>query len=486
MITWMQHHKKYLVVTIWISTIAFVGAGFVGWGAYDFNKDRASSVAKVGHRNISVQEFQTAYGSHYSFYNNLLGGKMTQEQAEQMGLDKMVMSTLINQNLLLNLADDLGLIVTKEDVMERLKNTDNFKSNGAFDKDLYYSILKSNRIAPSDYEKGLEKEILNAKLERFFKFPPTDKERELFAAAFFMEDKLSVASLSLDAEDNVYKEEDIKAFWEKNKSAYLTKKSYTLDMLYLPASTNAFSDKEIEDFYADEKYNYKHADEKIMSLEEAKPKLLNDLRLKNDKKHALETYLAFKKGETLASQTISVQEDDSLFPLDKIETIAKDEITKPFAYKEGYAIAKIKEIKFPEVMTYDMAKESVTAEFLVEFKATALEKKAQSRLTTFKGVDIGFVGRDSVKAISGLNETQTAEFLSYVFDNANTKGYKVIGDKAILYEVLEQKLLNNEKVKQYVSLLDENIAQVKLTEFNQNLIKKLAQTYKVEQYYKGK
>jgi len=61
-----------------------------------------------------------------------------------------------------------------------------------------------------------------------------------------------------------------------------------------------------------------------------------------------------------------------------------------------------------------------------------------------------------------------------------------MGDKAILYEVLEQKLLNEEKIKQYVSLLDENIARAKLTEFNQNLIKKLAQSYKVEQFYKGK
>ena len=96
MITWMQRHKKYLVVTIWISTIAFVGAGFVGWGAYDLNKDRAASVAKVGHRSISVQEFQSAYANHFAMYNNLLGGKLTQEQAEQMGLDKMVMNTLVN------------------------------------------------------------------------------------------------------------------------------------------------------------------------------------------------------------------------------------------------------------------------------------------------------------------------------------------------------------------------------------------------------
>ena len=29
MIAWMQKHNKYLVVTIWIATIAFIGAGFV-------------------------------------------------------------------------------------------------------------------------------------------------------------------------------------------------------------------------------------------------------------------------------------------------------------------------------------------------------------------------------------------------------------------------------------------------------------------------
>jgi len=38
MITWMQTHKKWLIITIWIATIAFVGAGFVGWGAYSYGK----------------------------------------------------------------------------------------------------------------------------------------------------------------------------------------------------------------------------------------------------------------------------------------------------------------------------------------------------------------------------------------------------------------------------------------------------------------
>jgi peptidyl-prolyl cis-trans isomerase D len=482
----MQRHKKYLVVTIWISTIAFVGAGFVGWGAYDLNRDRAASVAKVGHRTISVQEFQSAYANHYNFYNNLLGGKLTQEQAEQMGLNKIVMNTLVNQTLLLNYADEIGLVATKEDVKERLINNPNFQSDGVFNKDLYYSILKSNRINPSDYENGLEREILNSKLENFFKLAPSAKEIDLFTSAFFMEDRLSITTVTLDANEVTTNEEAIKSYWEKNKSNYLTKKSYTLELLNLPASQTKFDDKTLEEFYTQEKHNYKFEDGKLMTFAEAKSKVIVDLRLKNDKKNALEAFLTFKKGETAPSETKVIYDDDTTFPLDKIQVAAKDEVLKPVVIKDSYVIIKVKEIKFPEPMSYEMAKKDASRDLLEELKKTALEKKAEAKLENFAGSDIGFVSRDSVKSIAGLSEAKSAEFLSHVFDNTAKKGYKVIDGKAIVYEILEQKLLNKDKAKQYVSMISENVLQVKQAELNQNLIKKLATAYKVEQYYKGK
>ena len=486
MITWMQRHKKYLVITIWISTIAFVGAGFVGWGAYDMNKDRAASVAKVGHRIISVQEFQTAYGNHYNFYNNLLGGKLNQEQAEQMGLNKIVMDTLVKQTLLLNYADEIGLVATKEDIKDRIKNTQSFQTDGVFNKDLYYSILKANRINPTDYEKGLEKEILNAKLESFFKLTPSQKEIDLFASAFFMEDRIAISAVSLDANEVTANEEAIKTYWDKNKSNYLTKKSYTLELLTLPQSQTKFDDKTLEEFYTQEKHNYKFEDGKLMTYAEAKAKVAVDLRLKNDKKSALEAFLAFKKGEVNASETKIIFDDDAIFPLDKIQIAAKDEVLKPIVIKDNYTIIKVKEIKFPEPMSYDLAKKDASRDLLAELKVVALEKKAAAKLENFTGSDIGFVSRDSVKSIAGLSEAKSAEFLSHIFDNTTQKGYKVIDGKAIVYEVLEQKLLNKEKAKQYVSLISENVLQAKQTELNQNLIKKLATAYKVEQYYKGK
>ena len=223
-----------------------------------------------------------------------------------------------------------------------------------------------------------------------------------------------------------------------------------------------------------------------MTFAEAKSKVAVDLRLKNDKKNALEAFLAFKKGETTANETKVIFEDDTLYPLDKIQVAAKDEVLKPLVIKDNYVIIKIKEIKFPEPMSYETAKKDASRDLLEGLKSAALEKKAQVKLDNFTGSDIGFVSRDTVKSIAGLSEAKSAEFLSHVFDNTAKKGYKVIDGKAIVYEVLEQKLLNKDKAKQYVSLISENVLQVKQSELNQNLIKKLATAYKVEQYYKGK
>lgn len=172
MITWMQRHRKYLVITIWVSVIAFVGAGFVGWGAYDFNTDRSSSVAKVGERKITVSEFQMAYGNYFSYYNMLFNGQLTQERAEQMGLDKIVLENLINEALLLNYAKDLGFVVLDSDIKEMLVNDENFHTNGAFDKDLYYRLLQNARVTPKAYEESLKKQVLLNKLNAILELQP--------------------------------------------------------------------------------------------------------------------------------------------------------------------------------------------------------------------------------------------------------------------------------------------------------------------------
>lgn len=97
MITWMQRHKKWLVITIWISTIAFVGAGFVGWGSYNYGS-KGSVVATIGNKEINFEELNKEYSSLYGQYAQLFGDSFNQELAKQLRLEDIALSQLLQKN----------------------------------------------------------------------------------------------------------------------------------------------------------------------------------------------------------------------------------------------------------------------------------------------------------------------------------------------------------------------------------------------------
>ena len=485
MITWMQRHKKYLVVTIWISVIAFVGAGFVGWGAYDFNSDRASAIAKVGERKITVQEYQQAYANYYNFYNNMLGGGLTQEKADKMGLKKIVIENVINETLILAYADEIGLRTTDDEVKNALVADTAFQKNGVFDKETYYRVIKQSQIKAKDYERGLKKQILLSKIRRILKLKPTQAEKKLFVSSLFMKDKLAVNVIYLDESESVVTENEIKKYWDEHKTNYLTQKSYDLNTITIEPSTKEIDEKKLKTFYQNKKYDYKSSEGKILSLDKARVDVEKDYRLKLSKREALETYLLFKKSQMNATGTKNVQINDTSFPIDKLKNVKIGEVLKPIKTKEGYIVVKLKSVNNPIPKPYIDAKPEILAQLQIEKKKSALENKAQARLGIFKGTDIGFVSRGNAKKIDGLSETESLEFINFVFDNNKARNFKVIGNKAVLYQILEQNLLNNSKVNKYTSLVNDNVSQMKQAEISQNLIVNLKKRYDIEQYYKG-
>ncbi len=485
MITWMQRHKKYLVVTIWISVIAFVGAGFVGWGAYDMNSDRASSIAKVEKRKITVQEYQLAYANYYNFYNNMLGGGLTQEKADQMGLEKMVLESIINETLILAYADEIGLRTTEAEVKNALATDTAFQKDGVFDKDTYYRVIKQSQIKAKDYENGLKKQILLSKVQGILKLKPTDAEKELFVSSMFMKDRLAVDVIYLDNNEAAVSEDEIKKYWDQHKTKYLSEKSYDLATIEVGLSTQDLDPEDLKTFYTEKRHNYKSSEGKILSLSEARVDVEKDYRLKLSKREALETYLLFKKSQMNSTGTLNVKVSDTTFPVEKLKNVKVGEVIKPIETENGYIIVQLKGINDPLPKPFADARAAISVELQAEKKVDALKKKAEARLGLFKGKDIGFVSREGGKKITGLTEGESLEFINFVFDNNKMRNYKIIGDKAVLYQILEQNLLDNSKVEKYTTLVNDNISQMKQAEVSQNLVVNLKKRYDIEQYYKG-
>lgn len=487
MITWMQRRKKYLVVTIWISVIAFVGAGFVGWGAYDFNSSRSSAVAKVGDRKIPVREFQMTYGNHYAYYNSLFGGELTQEKANQLGLEKIVLESMVNEALLLNYASDLGLTVLDDELIENLSKDNTFHNEmGVFDKNLYYQMLKNAGLDSKTYEGHLKKQLLLNKLNSILNIKPNEKEKEIIASAIFMQDRLAVSVLDVDSSEIEINDELLRDFWEKQKASYLTPKTYVIETILTPPNKNSeFNTKELETFFEETKYNYRHEDERLKTFDETKDELENAYAMELARKDALLTYLAFKKDEIKAEKTQTLTDDMLPIPLEELEDAHIGDVLKPIQTDEGYLTLKLANINEPEPMSFEEARNLLLEDYKSHALEDALRQKATAQLTLFKGKDIGFVSRDSIVEIEGLNSEDISLFLAHVFDNRDRRGFVVLSEKAVLYEILEQNLLDKTKLERYDDMILENAEQLKRAEIDQALLNALKKRYSVEYYYKG-
>ncbi|AJC85104.1 peptidylprolyl isomerase [Campylobacter peloridis] len=489
MLTWMQHHKKYLVVTIWISVIAFVGAGFVGWGSYDFNTDRSNSVAKVGDEKISYDEFNLKYSQLFNYYAQLNNGNYTQEQAQKDGLDMQAIDQLIQEKLLLSYAKTLGLEVSEEEIAYDLAHQKVFhNASGVFDKNLYYNILSRNNYTPKTYEKVIHDELLLNKINTILNLQLNQDELDMFAASFLMQDKLKIQVIQLNEKDIPINEDELKQTWEKNKELYKTQKSYELATYFLKPENINIDEKELQAYYEENKNNYKDFSGKILNFEQSKNQVLKDLKLSKLKLKANESYVALRKGELKFDKNITISDADIYYPLATIEKSKDNDFIKPFRINDGYMIAKIIKINPIQTKTFEQAKEEVSKLYLKEKAKKILEEKAKSALENFKGIDIGIFSRDSMKNSkvgNMLNDTEFSEFLMHVFDTNKVKSYVILDQKAIVYEITEQILENKDKEQIYKFIIEQSAKQTKQALLKEELLKKLIEIYPIQRYYKG-
>ena len=401
MLSWMQKHKKYLVVTIWVSTIAFVGAGFVGWGAYDLNSNRATSVAKVGHRNISVQELQQKYDRLYQYYNNVFEGKLTQEKAEELGLENAALQAAIQENLLLNFADDIGLSVNKDDVLKYIIVDPTFQKDGVFDKNLYYDVLRRARINPTDFEDNLKLTILLDKLRTILNLPASKEDIAMMEASFFMQDKLAVQVVNADQNEIKVDEKELKDLWEINKNNYMTKTLYGIDTYFVESEKSDANESVLKSYYNENQDKYKGSDDKIKPFSEVKAEVNKDYNIEQSKTNALEKYVAVKKAELATNGFVSVNEDNATFSLDEIKGAKVGEVIKPFIYKDGYLIARVKSITPPQPMSFEQARANVLEIYKSKKEKEILTAKAKDTLQNLKGIYVVSVSWAADCAMAG-------------------------------------------------------------------------------------
>ena len=488
MISWMQKHNKYLVWTIWVATIAFIGAGFVGWGSYDFGA-KAGNVAKVGSIEIPQTKLNTVYSDIYGQVNNKMNGQLDDKKAKEMGLIREAFSRINTQAKLLNFASDAGIIVSDAELALALGNIRSFQKDGHFNKEIYEGFLNSRRMKARVFEEQLKEEIIITKTMNLLNIDALPLEIEAISSAMNVSDKISYKVLNINDVNVKLNDADIKKFWETKKDNFMTSKTYELALIWTNSDKTEVDDKELEPFFNTNSFNYTDKEGKHLSFADAKDKVLVDLKLKKTKKSAQLNYIAFKKNELKSTETLTLGVNDPKLSKeiwDDIQQKNISDITKPKIVGNKYVTVKIISIKEPKVKTYEEAKDEISKLYAVQVNKEALLELAQSTLKNFNDLNTtvsDFLTFDNSDNIKSLNSEESLQFLQKLFTSTKEKGIISISDKVIVYNILEQKLLPMDKTK--ADLVNQTVNQIKQNIFEANFIKILDKKYPTEVYMEG-
>ena len=486
MISWMQKHKKWLVITIWISTIAFVGAGFVGWGSYEYGK-QGGVVAVVGDREVSIEEYQQEYSTLYNQYKRVFGSNFNKQMAEQLNLKDVAYKQVLQKNLILSYGESLGLDVTNEDVAQELVKYDAFLKNGKFDKETYIKVLNQNQTTPSKFESSIKRDILLKKVQTLFDVSAHKTEIKNLNELLFLKDDISMKVLSLSDITVSPKQEDIKKFWEENKKSYMSDVKYIVNSSKVKLKASNPSEKEIEEYYSMFKLDYRKDDGKIKTLQEAKEDIIKDLDKKATKKDALKAYLKIKKGDAnLQNEEIYTVENLPFSPENKeIITSAKvGSVNKPFFENDSYVITNVVQKIESRPLAFENAQQMAKEDYVYQERKNKLEEKAKKDLSSFNGVNVKGITRESIDKITLLEPQEAAKFLNELFSSTNKEGYINLGNKLVLYRI------NNSKLGEYDKTRDESVKstlkQLKQQEIMTNLVENLENTYEIQSSIEAK
>jgi len=489
MITWMQRHNKYLVITIWVATIAFIGAGFVGWGSVNFGT-KASSIAEVGDIPISKVKYQFTYSNLYSQYAQKLGAKnFDKKKAKELGLEKIVFRNLYNQALFLNMAKEYGVVVSAQEIAQEIEKFDFLKdANGAVDKKVYENFLRSRGLKAKDFEAIIRDDLILNKLFKLIHVKPLPLEKEAMAASFQIADKINYKILKLSDANITLSEEELKKYWEKNRANYLTNREYKLELLYTKAKDMNFTSNELKQYYKENSFNYIDKDGKILDFNQSKERVKKDLILKKLKKVAILERNRFKKGKLKASKELTLEEGDKKLTNELWKLIKVSEegsYLKPKVVGESYVTVHLLKKTAPKEKSFEEAKAEVTKEYKVQKQRETLNKLAQEDMkdpNTLKKSTKDFLTLSKFQTIDGLTPQDSMKVTRYIFGSDKKVDKVEISDGLFVYRVSEQKLLEDNNT---LPTLDKEITSLKSGELDSNLFKELSSKYSLKVYVKG-
>ena len=175
--------RKGTIENVWVLRIMIlmISLAFVftmGWFGFDGSSSQYV-VASVGEVSIPMEQYQRAYDNAYRFYRDLLKDQFSEKSIEQLDLKNSVIHGLVEKQLWLKAAGDIGLEVSLQELSDFIGAREAFQRNGRFNTDVYRRVLAQSRMTPDLFEQSQKEDLLVEKVKNLVKTSASVTQFEL-------------------------------------------------------------------------------------------------------------------------------------------------------------------------------------------------------------------------------------------------------------------------------------------------------------------
>lgn len=158
----MAQKKRSIAVYVLLGVLL---VGLAGFGSTSLT-GTTNTVARVGDREVTVQEFYNRLRSQIDGFSRQIGIPVTFAQAQALGIDQSVLAGLVQERSLDGEAGRLGLSVGDLRVRDTLLSFPEFQGlDGSFDRERYRDALRQQGLSEGAFEDGIRVSLARQVLE---------------------------------------------------------------------------------------------------------------------------------------------------------------------------------------------------------------------------------------------------------------------------------------------------------------------------------
>jgi peptidyl-prolyl cis-trans isomerase D len=158
--------SNWLGKVVMAAVVGFLVISFAIWGIGDiFRGFGRSTVAKIGHTEVTIDQFRRLYNERLQQFSHQLGRPISMEQARAMGLDRAILGQLVSNILLDEEVRKLGLNISDADVVKEITNDPTFRGpTGQFDHFQFEQRLRREGYSEARYVAEQRQQLLRRQL----------------------------------------------------------------------------------------------------------------------------------------------------------------------------------------------------------------------------------------------------------------------------------------------------------------------------------